>query len=135
MPSIDGTVIKGRGWASDCVKQQLPYLVKFFPEISDCYQATINVALDAELEVTSPDCTTPPFTWNADGPQTFAFLGIRFEVLRTGTTVAAWTYIPSHAVHKGTPKHAEVLAEKRLELTLRDACRIHLPPDRSSVIV
>ena len=134
MLTIDGRVCSGIGVASECVQKQFPYLQAVFPEIADCHQGTINVTLDAELEVVSADFVTPLIRWHEGPAETFGFVRIRFEVIRTATTVNAWIYIPTYTVHKNNRHLVEVLAEK-LDLTVGDACRIHLPDKGATVLI
>lgn len=134
MLTIDGEVCSGIGVASDCVKRQFPHLVAVFPEISDCHHGTINVSLIAELEVVSADYVTPAIKWCDAPPETFGFVRIQFEIVRTATTVNAWIYIPTYTVHKTNRSLLEVLAET-MDVAVGDVCRIHLPAKKTTVLI
>ncbi len=72
---LEASVARGLGAASGMEKptngtifRQRPLVVKYFSEIENCYNGTINLQLNVPLQVRLPDIVTPPFRWNPDNP-------------------------------------------------------------------
>jgi hypothetical protein len=115
MLTIDGMIVSGLGVASRTLKLQLPKITQIYPDLNGLHEATINVILDAQLEVVKPDIVTDPLKWHPDArtrPVMFGFLTVRFEVPAAGVLVDAWIYIPYDSPHRKNPYYAEVLTQE-----------------------
>jgi hypothetical protein len=136
MLTIDGKIVSGLGAATKTVALQLPHIQKVFPEISQCHPGTVNVIIDAQFEVVSPDFVTDPIKWHPDPrslPEMFGFFRIRFEVPAANINQDAWIYIPYGSPHRKNPYHVEVLAAK-LTLQGQTDCKIHIRPRTAKVL-
>lgn len=128
MPSIEGEIQKGAGEANLTLKLQLPELMKFFPEVKDCFPGTINVRLKEPLQALSPDFTSEPIKWLPERrAEEFSFTRVKFELVSEGKNdiTDAWIYEAESSPHKADPSYIEIVAPY-LTLGSSTACRIHL---------
>ena len=128
MASIEGEIQKGAGEANLTLKLQLPELMKFFPELKDCFPATINVRLKEPLKSLSPDFTIEPIKWLPETrAEEFSFTRVKFEFVSEGKSDStdAWIYEAEFSPHKTDPFYTEIVAPY-LGLDSSTACRIHL---------
>ena len=114
MNSIHGKIIEGLGESQNTIREQMPYFIKCFPEVSDCKLATINIELEKPLIVLSPDFTTEPLPWHpafrvVKGGEIFKFLRIKLAV--SGCQIVnAWIYEAQFSPYSRNPYYVEVLA-------------------------
>ncbi len=135
MLTIDGKIVSGLSAASTTVAMQLPLIQQVYPDVAQCHPGTINVILDAQLEVVSPDFVTDPIKWHQNGlPEMFGFLKIRFEVAAANINRDAWVYIPYGSPHRKNPYYVEILAQK-LPLQGQTDCKVHIRPRVGKVFV
>ncbi len=135
---IDGNIVRGLGAATHTLALQLPEIGKTFPEIAECSVGTINVVLDAQLDVISPDFVTHPIKWHPKAAsEMFGFLSVLFEVPKADITpTKVWIYIPYGSPHRVNPYYTEIIVpEPKLDLQNQVACKIHIPAQRAKVII
>jgi hypothetical protein len=127
MVIVPGKIVKGLGAASQTVRLQLPYLLKTCPALETCYCGTINVILECQMEVVTPDFLIGPIDWTGSGRagELFGLLKIRFELVDSRSETGAWLYLPYGSPHRLNPYHAEILAPL-LQIQKSSACRLHL---------
>lgn len=128
MPIIEGEIQKGAGNGYMNLKLQLPQLIQFFPELKDCFPATINVRLKEPLKSLSPDFTSEPIKWLPETrAEEFSFTRVKFEFVSGGKSDStdAWIYEAEASPHKADPSYIEILAPY-LALGSSTTCRIHL---------
>jgi hypothetical protein len=127
--SIDARIVAGMGSAARTLRFQLPHLIKYLPEISDCHCGSINLVLEQPLRVNNPDCTTPPIRWSPRDPtafERFSFLRVAFECPAGTSPHRAWLYIAHDSPHRRDLFAAELLAEY-IESARPDVnCRVHV---------
>ncbi len=126
MISIVGKKSKGVGAASRTLPLQFPLFGRSFPEVADCYPATINLKLAQPLLVLSPDHRTTPIYWDPRKPyesETIEFLRVGLEAPAGSSPVAAWLYIAHNSLHRRSMDMHEVIA-RRLDLAGVEDCRI-----------
>jgi hypothetical protein len=125
---IDATVIEGHGGASKAIRQQVPLLKQFFPQIVDCHPGTINLQLAAPLQVRLPDIVTPVITWG-DPPGLDERFGItRIEVLLSGeeNRHEAWIYTAERSPHRFNSYVAEIVARPLKDIVPHRRCKIFI---------
>jgi hypothetical protein len=127
MVTIPGKIVRGLGAASQTIRLQMPHLVRVCPELQACKIATINVILECQLEVASPDFLVGPIDWTGSGGpgELFGLLKIRFELVDPKVETDAWLYIPYGSPHRLNPYYAEILAPT-LQRGDCLVCKIHL---------
>ena len=105
--------------------KQLPHIVKEFPEINGCHHGTINLYLNYNLVVISPDHRTKPIPWHPDfgTGEVFDLLRIKIEAPTGDTPVPGWLYIPHGSPHRRDLKNHEVITSK-LNISIGDRCSI-----------
>jgi hypothetical protein len=133
MVTIPGTITRGLGKAAQTVQKQMPYFLKVCPELKSCRCATINVILECQLEVISPDLLVGPIVWSPGFSELFGLLKIRFEVDEPRSEAEAWIYIPYGSPHRLNPYHVEILAPP-LSLEGSPTCKIKLAAGKVSAI-
>jgi hypothetical protein len=136
--SIDCRIVNGLGQATKTLALQLPLIAPVFPEIASCFEGSINVIMDAQLEVVSPDFVTQPIKWipQSEITEVFGFVRVQFEVPNARVLTGAWIYIPYGSPHRSNPYYAEVIAPKpKLDLKGQSDCRIHFPATRTKARV
>jgi hypothetical protein len=130
MVTIRGTVVRGKGWASECIEAQWPSLIESFPDIAGCRHATINVGLERLLVVTSPNHSTPPFTWQSRRfhatDEVIDFLRIEFEIPKRQMRRGAWLYLSRGSLHRQTPWIHEIVAPELGVIPLLSECAIYI---------
>jgi CTP-dependent riboflavin kinase len=134
MVIIEGKIVKGYGAARQNLEWQMPYFIKTFPEIKDCYLGSINLELLRPLKILTPDFTTDPIKWHPGYPnleERFGFTRIKLETVNSAdnsSIVAAWIYDPHNSPHRPDPFYVEIIAP---EISLDDIklCKIHLDKD------
>jgi CTP-dependent riboflavin kinase len=126
---IRGKVTEGLGAASHTLTLQMPFLVSQFPEVKDCYPASINVDLERPLHIWNPDFTTHRIPWAGPPGERFSFLRIRLECPLDSSSRKAWIYIPHGSPHYHKLVEIEVLTEKVANLQFGMPCQIHIPKD------
>ena len=139
---IEGTIIQGLGAARTTVRLQMPHLVRQFPQVRGCYEATINLQLDCPLRVNNPDHTTGLIRWYPQASpewagKKFSFLGIKFECPLGEPNRDAWIYIPHDSPHRLNLFLAEImtLPMDQTYLTPGTRCRIHVDKSTSSEVL
>jgi hypothetical protein len=126
MVIIPGNMVRGLGKATQALQLQMPEFVEVCPELSKCRIGTINVILECQLEVISPDFVIGPIDWCGDGVgESFGLLGVCFEVIEPRSETDAWIYIPYGSPHRLNPYYVEILAPP-LSLGCSSACKVHL---------
>jgi len=130
MVTISGRVVRGLGAANQTLRHQLPGLLKVCPELRGCFCGTINVILDCQLEVISPDHIAGPIDWTGSGNgELFGLRKILLEI-HAGQLVEAWIYIAYGSPHRSNPYYAEILAP---QIELKGGvsnCKIHFAAAR-----
>ena len=126
MISIKGVVVRGLGAAKETLKRQMPYFSQLFPEVGDCYQASINLQLEQGLRVLNPDFTTPPIPWAGAPGEQFSFLRIGFEGPVGTSRRHAWLYIPHGSPHFCNPFHIEVITGYVQSIGYGVTCQVHI---------
>jgi hypothetical protein len=130
MLSVDGTVMRGLGFASTCsIAAQMPCFEKEIAELKDIYFGTINLLLDNQLRIENPDREIDCI-WRAPMGyvrEVFGFLEITIEFPIGGEPRQAWIYIPHDSPHRGNRFQVEILSKKIEGLTYDLRCRIYLP--------
>ena len=100
---IAAVVVPGHGAASYKIAKQAPHLERYFPEITTCRHATINLHLGIPLQVRNPDIVTPPINWN-DNPsgqgERFAITKIELSLPDDPIRYEAWIYIAEYSPHR-----------------------------------
>lgn len=126
MVTITGKITRGLGAATETLRNQWPHFLNVCPELAACHRATINVILDSQLEVISPDFVIGPIVWSPDpSGELFGLQRIRFELIEPSSEVQAWLYIPYKSPHRLNPYYIEVIAPK-LTIQKSPACRVHV---------
>ncbi len=126
MVSINGKIVSGLGAAGQTLSAQMPHFKQICSELGKCHLGTINVILECQLEILSPDFIVPPFKWSVNGsPEMFGFPKVRFEVVDAKIEMDAWIYVPYLSPHRMNPFYAEILAPK-LNLNGSTNCKLHL---------
>ena len=105
--SIRGVVAKGFGGASNAIERQRPELRKYFPQIDECHSGTINVYLEAHLDVRIPDIVTPPIAWQPGLAERFGITKVELEILQR--CHQAWTYVAELSPHRFNYTMVEIL--------------------------
>lgn len=132
MLTIDGTIVSGLGAASSTIAAQMPHLEKQWPHLKGWHPGTINVALDAQLEVTSLDFVSDPIKWHRSAPaEMFGFKRIVLE--HSGTQYNGLLYIPFSSPHRLNPYYAEVMLPRRENL-VGNACKLHFAKGQAKVL-
>jgi hypothetical protein len=133
MVTVTGRITRGLGYASGNLSTQMRHFIPEYPELERCHHGTINVILDSQLEIISPDRVLGPFKWSATfPPEKFGFLKIRFESPDAKIDTEAWIYIPYLSPHRIDPCYVEVLAPE-LNLGRSTNCRLLLPAKKIMV--
>jgi hypothetical protein len=136
MMPIDGTLsAAGYGAAStNTLPKQWDELIKYVPELQQCYQGTINVDLNVPVLILNPDRTVPPFEWQPNQVEGFAFARVEFEYPVGGQRRDAWIYLAAHSMHRYNMRRAEVITSHIQDLPQRGnfagadiGCRLHFP--------
>lgn len=130
---IDGTTTDGMGTANRTLSQQMPFLVKEFPEIRDCRLGTINVKLAQGLHIHHVDHQTGPINWYKDYFESFSFVRIQFECPAGAAHVRAWLYRAHDSNHFGKPDYVEIITQSLGNIIRGTPCRLHLRPGNVSV--
>ena len=124
---IAAVVIPGHGAASYAIAKQAPHLERYFPEITTCRHATINLQLGIPLQVRNPDIVTPPINWN-DNPsgqgERFAITKIELSLPDDPTRYEAWIYIAEYSPHRFNDGVIEVLAKPLSGIAVGLHCKI-----------
>jgi hypothetical protein len=129
MITISGQIVRGLSAATQTLKFQMPHFLKVCPELQSCHLGTINVILDAQLEIT-PDVLVGPINWAGTPPgEVFGLLKVRFEIEDPQMESEAWIYIPYGSPHRLNPYYAEILAPL-LSFSRSPACKIHFSAGR-----
>lgn len=131
MVTISGTRKPGGHAASGNLVQQIPWIVKEFPEVANVQRATLNLQLEKMLLVAIPDFRTKPISWDDKAPEVFDFLRINLEAPEGASLIPAWLYIAHRSEHRKTPDIHEVIAPPIANLNAYAKCRIHI--SRSSI--
>lgn len=136
MFTIRGRVVNGLGFGQFTVKAQMPEFAKVFPEVKDCYQATMNIELEMPFRIQNPDYTTKPIKWTNNGPpERFSFLRVRFEIPLDQPHRDAWVYVPHLSPNNANIFRIEVLTEYVNGITYGTACAVHIAHDYREVQV
>lgn len=133
---IEAVVTQGGGWASGrsnpdggpgTIERQRPLMRRYFPEIVNCHNGTINLLLDCPLQVRLPDIVTPPLDWNPAAFPDGERFGITAIELEFGSeSRRAWLYTAEHSPHRFNNRIAEVLTEKLDGVALGVRCAIRV---------
>ena len=127
--TITGTIEAGQGGASKNLEFQLPHIAQGFPEVKDCFHGTLNMKLEKRLLVLSPDHRTKPIDWdscNHPGGEVFDILRIHIEAPSGSPPIPAWLYIPHNSDHRKDLHTHEVIASKKLQVSVGQQCTIHI---------
>jgi hypothetical protein len=135
--TIEATIVRGLGSATQTLQLQKPLLMTQFPEIADCHPATINLQLDRPLRVNNPDHTTEPIAWFPSQPEhfeKFSFLRIGFECPLGEPTRDAWIYIPHNSPHYADLFTVEIITARMdaAHVKAGTRCRVHIDGDVKS---
>lgn len=140
MEIVKGKVSKGLGESQNTVKEQMPYFIKYFPDVSKCKHATINIRLEKPLIILTPDFATKPLPWHpafriVKGGEIFKFLHIKLTVDNC-PSVDAWVYEAQFSPYTTNPYYIEVLAPE-INFTGTPKCEIEImsPCDVGVVVV
>jgi hypothetical protein len=126
--ALEAKVFAGLRKANQTIAAQLPQIINFFPEVTGCHTASINLELEEPLQVNNPDFTTPPIHWHpAADPEQFSFLRVKLEHPWGGTHHKAWLYIAHFSPHRPNLFVVEVIAAQIAGLAYGDRCRLHVP--------
>ncbi len=132
MVTLDGNIINGLGAATRTISMQMPHLEKQIPDLRGWHQATINVVLDGQLEVTSLDFATTPIVWQSGArPEMFGFKKITFE--NNGTSYDGVLYIAYNSPHRSNPYYVEVMLQSKVTI-VGTKCKIHFGKFQTKVI-
>ncbi len=97
MLAIKGLVKTGLNKANYTLPLQMKHFAPVFPEIKDCYRASINIELEMPLKILSYDFVTKPIKWDPDYPEEqFGFVRIKLICEHNGgqKQTDAWIYDP-----------------------------------------
>src|ERR1700687_1011376 len=137
---IGASVTRGGGWASGganpangTIVLQKPFVVRYFPEIANCYNGTINLQLDFPLQVRLPDIVTPPLRWHPNSDERFGITEIEFEL--KDKRYRAWIYTAEHSPHRFNNMVAEILTEWIDGIALDLKCAIHIRRCRQLLVI
>jgi hypothetical protein len=112
MLAIGGSYQQGTGTASSNLKIQLPIIAQAFPEVINCH-GTINVKLDTNLFVITPDHRTGRIRWNdgnfPDG-EVFDLLRVSLAIPDGSAAFDAWLYIAHGSPHRAMPDVHEFIS-------------------------
>lgn len=122
--TISATVKKGLQGASKAIEAQKPHVRRYFPQIDECRSGTINLALNAPLEIRFPDIVTPPITWCAGGDERFGITAIELEL--SEVRHEAWIYTAERSLHRFNPFMVEVVAKEIPGIEEDCQCLIHI---------
>jgi hypothetical protein len=112
MPSIDAKLSwVGIGTATGNLAKQWPELIKYVPELKECFQGTINIDLLIPILVLNPQRVVPPFEWKPGHIEGFGMLEIKFEWPIETEPVQAWVYLAQRAFHRYNMMRAEVITK------------------------
>jgi hypothetical protein len=110
MLTLFGHQIRGLRAARDNLRIQLPLIEPEFPEISGCHYGTVNLELNAQLIVNTPDHRTKPIPCHqGGGTEVFDFVRIQIEAPVNTKPIQAWLYIAHDSPNRATPHVHEVL--------------------------
>lgn len=129
MSEFTGKVSNNKNVANKTIPLQMPSFLKEFPEIGNCFPATINIELEAPLLVLNGDHTTKPIHWFNGAPEIFKFVRIKLTYKHNPTfgkdpdkinygvsfidrTIDAWLYVPQDSPHRKNYYLHEIMAEK-----------------------
>jgi hypothetical protein len=137
---IGASVAHGGGWASGganpangTIIRQKPLVVKYFSEIANCYNGTINLQLEIPLQVRLPDIVTPPLRWHPNGDERFGITEIKLEL--NDKMYRAWIYTAEHSPHRFNNMVAEILTERINGVALGLNCAIHIERLRPLLVI
>jgi hypothetical protein len=131
---IEATIVRDAGAATKNLPNQLPELIKQFPEIENIHPGSINVQLRGPLHVQKWDRVTTPIRWFDASPgindfqwETFGFLRIEFEYPLNDPLTRAWIIDCYNSAAHGRPQLFEIIAERIKGVSYFQPCRIHVP--------
>jgi hypothetical protein len=133
VPSVDGMLSwVGNGRASSNLTRQWPELLKYVPELENCFQATVNVDLLIPVLVVNPQRAIPPFEWKPGHIEGFGMLEIKFEWPIETEPFQAWVYLAQRSFHRYNAMRAELITKHISLLPARQhfteenrRCRLH----------
>ncbi|MGB0370898.1 MAG: hypothetical protein ACPGN3_06055 [Opitutales bacterium] len=93
----------------------MPFLLKHLPELEACHPATINLRLDGNLRIETPDLITPGLDWSEGWierlpPEVFRLTRFEFEVRGKHPRQVGWIYDAGFSPHRGNTWFVEFLA-------------------------
>lgn len=103
----------GTGSAWENLKRQVPEIFLGFPEITDYYQATINVRFEPQIIVSGWDYRTPPIRWTGgEHGEVFDILRVWLTFNELSVRAQALMYVAHWSPHRKDPHKHEFLAKK-----------------------
>jgi hypothetical protein len=130
---VDAIIVRGAGAATKNMRNQLPQLVRQFPDIENVHPDSINVKLVKPLPRLKYDFITSPIRWFDVGPnswqtETFGFLEIKFEYpVGNSAPYRAWLFDCYNSACHNDPPRYEIISKKIDGIAYNQPCRVHLP--------
>lgn len=131
MTKINGKIISGYGYASQCVPKQKPFLEKYLPEIASMHNGTLNIRLEQPLAIEKYDVETDWIQWDASRKERFYLLRAKIEFPNTNKGILPCViYNATTSAYLNRPFFIEVLMQAIDKTGITDCCVIIEQPTR-----